>query len=565
MDVATAPGGARRWLLALSALLAIVASLAVAPSAQAAFGLSGLSAQPTDTSAGAHSDFVIKLNFSSDDFVKDLTIHLPPGQVGDPLATPLCTVAQLNANSCPPNTQVGRVHTVVTIASSITQPVDGKIFNLTPQPGEPARFGIVLTPSVGSPIILQSAVKLRPTDFGLDSILNNIPNSAMGLSTHIDSMTVTLLGNPPGAAKPFSRNPTSCTPATTTFDAASYGGATASGSAAYTPTNCSALDFSPTFTAKIGESGKTSAGSSPPLTTIVDQDPGEAGAEEVDAILPHGIGADAAQLGRQCQVAAFEAGTCPASTVVGDATAVSPFQSQPLSGPVVIVTPAPGGALPRLGLDLQGPLHIQLFGSFTLSSAGPGNSFVGVPDIPLSHFVLNFAANRLVTTSRDLCTGTAPTFATNFIGWNGATQTGDVAAKVQGCGGGGGGGVKPKAKIAVSHASSKKPRLKLKVKAGSAKIKQTKLTLPKKLRFASSRKALKRGLSVKGTRNAVANVKRGSLKLKTKPTSKLVERAAHGALRRKGKLAHRKVHFKLAVTDKSGKTTHLKLATKAKP
>ena len=84
-------------MLALSAVLAIVASLAVAPSAQAAFGLSDLSAQPTDTSAGAHSDFVIKLNFSSDDFVRDLTIHLPPGQVGDPLATPLCTVEQLNA------------------------------------------------------------------------------------------------------------------------------------------------------------------------------------------------------------------------------------------------------------------------------------------------------------------------------------------------------------------------------------------------------------------------------------------------------------------------------------
>jgi len=40
---------------------------------------------------------------------------------------------------------------------------------------------------------------------------------------------------------------------------------------------------------------------------------------------------------------------------------------------------------------------------------------------------------------------------------------------------------------------------------------------------------------------------------------------AKGALVRKGEVAHRKLHFKLAVTDTSGKTTHLKLATKAKP
>ena len=76
----------------------------------------------------------------------------------------------------------------------------------------------------------------------------------------------------------------------------------------------------------------------------------------------------------------------------------------------MIVEPAPGGTLPRLGLDLQGPLHIQLFGSFTLSSAGPGNAFMNIPDIPLSHFVLDFAPDKLVLTSRDLCTGATPTF-----------------------------------------------------------------------------------------------------------------------------------------------------------
>ena len=84
----------------------------------------------------------------------------------------------------------------------VTLNITGSIYNLTPQPGEPARFGIVLRPvsipplpSVLPPVILQSAVKLRPTDYGLDSVINDIPNTSSGLPTHIDSMTVTLFGS----------------------------------------------------------------------------------------------------------------------------------------------------------------------------------------------------------------------------------------------------------------------------------------------------------------------------------------------------------------------------------
>ncbi len=43
------------------------------------------------------------------DDVKDLTIGLPPGLVGDPTATPLCTLAQLQGDSCPSASQVGTV------------------------------------------------------------------------------------------------------------------------------------------------------------------------------------------------------------------------------------------------------------------------------------------------------------------------------------------------------------------------------------------------------------------------------------------------------------------------
>jgi hypothetical protein len=550
----------------------VLATMVVPASAQAAFSVNGLVAQPAVTDAGAHSNFTLHVAFpDAGTNVKNLTIHLPPGMVGDPTATPLCAVTALNNDNCPANSRVGDVTTAVTamLLPPVGLPltVDGTLYNLTPQAGEPARFGIVLRPAGGllGKIILQSAVKLRTTDYGLDTVINNIPKTANGIATHIDSMDVQLLGMAGNPPKPFMRNPTSCTVATTTFDAVAYNAATASGTASFTPTNCGALDFSPTFSSTIGSGGHTAAGTSPPLTTVVEQDVGEAGVNQVSVVLPDGITAHNEPLARQCSEVAFQAGTCPANTIVGDAKATSPLLTQALSGPVSIITPVASGQLPRLGLDLQGPLHIQLFGKFTLSADGPGNEFDGVPDIPLSRFKLHFAADDLVATSRDLCAPPAPLFPTSFLGWNGATQSGDVTVGVKGCGNSGGG--KPTASIAVTHAKSKKPRLRLVVKEGTnkaaTKIKRTKLRLPKRFRFAKGT-AFSDGFRVQDSSAKISRKPRAAT-VKVSGATKLVEKAARGALLRRHRIAGRKLHFKLGVTDKSGKTTKLKLTAKAKP
>ncbi len=564
------PGrGAIRTALGVLCALAILGTAPAA--ASAAFSVSG-SVAPVSTQAGAHSNIVLQISFpDKTNDVKNLTIHLPPGVVGDPTATPLCTVSQLNSDSCPAKTQVGSVSTGVTAAGVLPLTVTGTLYNLTPQSGEPARFGIVLRPVGGllGKIVLQSAVKLRATDYGLDTIINNIPKTSNGIATHIDSMTVTLRGAAGNPAKPFMRNPTSCSQATSGFDATDYNSDNASGTSSFTPTGCGNLDFSPTFLSSIGSSGHTTPATHPPLQTVVEQDVGEAGVRNVDVALPQDVGADLNALANHCPEASFVAGTCPANTVIGSAKATSPLLTQALTGPVSIVEPV-GVGLPRLGLDLQGPLHIQLFGAFTLTADGQGNSFTDIPDIPLSHFELNFDADKLIVLSRDLCSGATPEFPTSFTGWNGATQSGDVPVKVNGCGKGGGGAGKPKAKIAVKKASGDKPALKLKVKEpktakAGTKIKKTKLKLPKSLRFAGKR-AFFNGFRVhaSGKVRALPTHKRVTV---TTPTGsrKVVEKIASGALLRRAKVAGRKLHFKLAVTDTTGKTTKLKLTTKAKP
>jgi hypothetical protein len=428
-------------------LVASAALLAVPASAQA-LTVSGTAA-PTDTTAGAHSDFNITINFGpANEDVQNLTVGLPPGVTGDPTATPTCTEDQLNSatagnDGCPANTQVGTVvanATVTVVVLPVTLNVTGKLYNLTPHAGEPARFGIVLQPgNLGGavtlpldPVILESGAALRQTDYGLDTIINGIPNSTAGLPTHINSQTITLFGKPadhgvPGTPKPFMRNPTSCTPKVTTFSATPHPPATgtATGSSPpFTPTNCGALDFSPSFSAIVGGANSSMRTS---VTTSIDQDSDEAGLVRAQVAIPPDLNPDVALLGLRCSPAAFETSSCPANSVMGSAVATSPLLSQPLSGQVVFVDT---GGVPDIGLDLQGQLHLLLRGTLGLDKVVV---FDGLPDIPIAHFALTFpSAPGLLIASRNLCVPPPPLFHADFTGYNGATTSVDSPATVQG-------------------------------------------------------------------------------------------------------------------------------------
>src|SRR4051794_35583610 len=422
-------------------VIAAAALLAVPASAQA-LSLSGLAAAPASTQAGGHSNFHLHMDFSGGD-VKDLTIGLPPGMIGNPNATPLCTVAQLNADACPASTVVGSVTATATITVVVLPvgpvTVNGTLYNLTPQPGEPARFGIVLRPlSLPAPlppvlpnIILQSGVQLRP-DFGLNTIINNIPNSTSGLPTTINSQDITLFGTAPGTGKAFMRNPTSCGTNTTNFSAVPYSGASDTATADFVTDNCSALDFSPAFTAEVGGPGQNGPDRVPTTAmTSINQDLDEAGLQKAQVAVPsNDLVANANLLGSTCLPADFQAGACPANSVVGSALASSPLLSLPLSGNVMLVSN--GGPIPDIGLDLSGQLHLLLTGSLTLSEVV---TFDGLPDIPISDFRLTFTPSPgLLQANRDLCAPPAPVFHADFTGYNGASTSVDAPATVDGCG-----------------------------------------------------------------------------------------------------------------------------------
>ena len=462
--------------ITLSFCASIVLGLAAAAPAQAAFGMTINNADPVSTDAGANSDFNLAIAFTGDDSVRDLTVHLPPGLVGDPTSTPLCAETQLNADSCPAASQIGTTTTDAAILNIVPLSIPGKVYNVQPRTGEPARLGIVLVPPVGAKVILQSAAKLRGDDFGLDTILEGIPNTADGIPIVIKGISLTLDGE-------FMRNPTSCGTKTTTADAVSYLGVAGNGSNSFDSVNCTALPFSPSFTGKVGSSGHTGAFTRPPQTTVISQDDGEAGLRTANVLLPPGVGGDNDTLGMTCSVANFEAHTCPANSIVGQAEAESPLQEEALQGPMALVT-NPQGGLPLLGLDLEGALALQLYGALSILPSSDGVEtrviFDNLPDIPIARFELVLLEDKLNLLGRDICVSPPLVYNTTFTSHGDVVQSGDAQGTVEGCAPP---VVDPTAKAKVRNATSNNPRLKVKVSEGSAALSEIEVNAPAQAKF----------------------------------------------------------------------------------
>ncbi len=542
-----------------TAIAATAASLAVASSASA-LGFTNLSSAPADVTAGAHSNFSQHIEFTTPtDDVKNLIVHLPPGQVGDPTATPKCTVAELNAFNCPANTQVGTTTTSANLLDVAPLTIPGKVYNLVPQPGEPARFGIILTPPVGGQLTLQAGAALRQDDYGLDTIINDIPNTADGLPISITALDLTLFGivsaGPP--EKSFMRNPTSCGEAETGFEATSYTGSTtttpATGSASFTPTDCDDLDFSPELSSTVEGVGLNEH---PTFTTLIEQEATEAGLKVAQVYLPAELQPNNDALAFQCPVDTFKAGGCAANTQIGTAVASSPLLTSELSGTAYLLTI--DGDL-GVGLDLQGELSFRLVGNFVFApDFRTGNLFAGLPDIPISEFLLTIdgGSNGLLTASRDLCDPPIPFLEYDFTGHNAETTEGTVNSQVLDCAP----PAPPTASVKTKDLTGAKPKATLRVDAGSDQIKKVRFKVPKSLRFADGQ-AFTNGTSATDDSGELDDdvldrrARAVTVETPSAGTDLLKIMSAKGALQPTGKGGAKT--FKIKITDVDGDVTKL--------
>lgn len=200
----------------------------------APFGLASLFVMPSTTRAGAHPNFTTGFALNQDlsnvpaGSPRDIEVALPPGLLGDPLATPRCSIDLLRHNLCPEEDAVG-VATVV--VGSAAQPSGtgerfvALVYNITPYPGEPAAFAFTV---VGGEATARLDTSVIPNSDGEYIAQVRIPD--INQAELVKSSSVTLwgvpadyngsgpddaeyaFGSPRGGAtaKPFMRDPTSC-------------------------------------------------------------------------------------------------------------------------------------------------------------------------------------------------------------------------------------------------------------------------------------------------------------------------------------------------------------------
>jgi hypothetical protein len=109
---------------------------------------------------------------------------------------------------------------------------------------------------------------------------------------------------------------------------------------------------------------------------------------------------------------------CPAGSVYGRARAITPLLDAPLEGPVFLRSS--DHPLPDLVAALHGQIDVDLSGRIDSHKGGIRTTFEGVPDAPVTKFVLEMQGGKkgLLENSTNLCRSTNRATAA-FDGQNG--------------------------------------------------------------------------------------------------------------------------------------------------
>lgn len=401
---------------AIAAVLAVVLLLLPASAAGADFGfvpgsveVSNLDAEDqAETRAGAHPDrlitrFEVAANSAEEveENAKTITVDLPKGIAGNPLATPRCEPAQFAQGSCPAETQVGVIRQTFALLGQLSAP----IYNVDPGGKQLGAFGFTA-------FILSSrfAVGLRADgDFGVRLQITDIPQEIPVLKSETE-----LWGVPADHQSETSiprrallTNPTHCE---ASADRMRLSIATwqkpdepVSASAPIGPfTECENLPFAPELSfAASHDSVDSPTGAEIELELPQDEDPdgvATAHIREAAVTLPagfslspgvaHGLSACSdSQLGAPGAPAA-----CPDAAKLGTAELINPALAAPLRGGIYLGEPTAAQPF-RLFVAVDGPgFAIKLRGALRANPIGGRLTAVlgDLPELPVSRLSLRF-------------------------------------------------------------------------------------------------------------------------------------------------------------------------------
>jgi hypothetical protein len=459
------------WRLAVIGTALLIAMSMPATSAQAA----NLTITPgsfattlSTNQAGAHPDLTTTFALDTDaeavplgGQTRDLKVELPKGLVGAANATPTCpmnTVAQdPSSPQCPLDTAVGEVLALVTITGQTT-PITWHtlLFNVTPNPGEPAAFGF----NALYPVRLDANVR-SDSDYGITASSSQLTEAGT-----VVGATVTLWGVPadhngPGSTValpgqglvyggrsnsprvPFLTNPTECS-GSSLFSSLSLDSWLARGvfaTASYdlgTITGCDRLAFAPAIDLR-PDSRTAGAPAGLAVNLSVPQNPDPDGlatahVKDVSVKLPAGMALSAAAVDglgacsdEQIAVHSLDPASCPDASKIGTVEVTTPLLDDALGGEVYLGTQKSqdpqSGDMFRIFVQAAGSgVRVKLPGAVRLDPASGQLSatFASNPQLPFDSFKLRFKGGSRAPLANPEACGTKTTDAT-ISSWAGAS------------------------------------------------------------------------------------------------------------------------------------------------
>ncbi len=398
----------------------------------------------TSTEAGAFTGFTTLLQRGDgSQRVESFRFTSPAGLGALISQVPLCGEPQAAQGTCGSASRIG--HAVATSGPGATPLV-------IPQPGEPeaavyltgpyggAPFGLsIMTPVIAGPfnlgtIVTRARIEVDSHTAQVKVVTDPLPQIVKGVPTDLRSIDAVI--DRPN----FIYNPTSCTPMEITGTAASTEGATSGLSSRFQVRGCRELTFKPSF--KVATQAATSKKSGASLDVKVTSGRGQANIHQVAVSLPKQLPARLTTIQQACLAAVFAANpaSCPAGSNIGTATATTPVLSNPVSGPVYLVSHG-GAAFPDVVVILQGEgITLQLTGSIDIKHGVTSSTFASVPDAPINTFEMKLpegphsglAAVVPAKKRGNLC-GQNLTMPTTITGQNGAVIKQSTKITVTGC------------------------------------------------------------------------------------------------------------------------------------
>jgi hypothetical protein len=377
-----------------------------------------VTAKPATAKAATYTPFQLRVTRNEgQQEIKGFNLTLPPGATANISNVPYCEAREYNraagrsgveerkGSSCNGKSEIGTA-TIEAGTGPTPLKIEGRVFLSGPYKGAPLS-AVVITPAVAGPFDLGNVVVVAPLNLNPESgqieTSAEIPDVFGGAKLDIRSIQVNL------SRKQFTLNGTNCDKNATTGQVAGGGGDPTNSSAwsqykvnvPFQGEGCDGLAFKPGL--KVRLFGQTGRAKHPKLKATLTTKEGQANTALASVALPHAIFLDQSSLGTVCTRPQFAAGQCPSKSRYGYARAWSPLLSHPVEGPVYLRSS--NNTLPDMVADLRGQVSIVLDGRIDSFKGGIRTTFAGIPDLPVSKFVLNLPGGKhgLLQASTNLC------------------------------------------------------------------------------------------------------------------------------------------------------------------